>query len=459
MNKKNLILLGVLIAAIAITYFFEERANINNEKQKIIETSLLNADSLGDLKQVVGIKLNIEKRGPLYYDKNNNLRMNPNRLDEFFKILSGLKVISTLNQAEVSKVGLNFYIPDPTMKLAFKFEKGEMVFTLGKKLDYDQSFYMKVDKGQDSQVVLVRDDSPDPGTYENEDAYKKSDAKYKRLQVVFYLTNKYFQDTSVFRDFAYKVDGINFEKINISTFRNKRFSLSFAESTTNPAVPESLGYFDENWVSFHQALSKLEGKSLYFPADNKLLDEVLSQFEVVDREKRKYSLELYKKYGAENGYFLKTSFNNIIYQISPEDAQYFFVNVQDFWQKKWSPITKVFDLSLSFFNGKSLKVKIEDQELFKVLPETNLRPLEFKRIIEFFKSEGNHVSEMTEKPTEILKKNMLRVQFENKSLNVILEDNEVIIVDIAKKIKIHHYVGAKLPFSVNYADYIKATGP
>ena len=69
------------------------------------------------------------------------------------------------------------------------------------------------------------------------------------------------------------------------------------------------------------------------------------------------------------------------------------------------------------------------------------------------------MSEMTEKPTEILKKNMLRVQFENKSLNVILEDNEVIIVDIAKKIKIHHYVGAKLPFSVNYADYIKATGP
>ncbi len=466
MSKKNFILFSILIIAIAITYLFEERANILSEKEKLVATTLLNADSLGDLKSVKGVKLDFIKKDEYFYDQTNNLRLSKPRLDEFFHLLSNLKVTSTLNQTEVNKVGLKFYIPNPDVKLVFSFTNGEMVFTLGKKLDYDQSFYMEVKKDGQSEVMIVKDDSPDPGAYENEEQYQKSDAKYRRIQVVFLLTNKYFQDTSVFREFNYQSDKINFESMSIATFRNKRFSISFANSTTNPPVFNGLGYFDENWVSFLEAMTKLEGKTIFYPSEPKLLDEILSQIEVVDRDNRKYSLELYKKYDKQNGYFLKTSFNTIIYEIKAKDAEYFFVNVQDFWQKKLAPKEKVFNLSLTFFNGKNLAVKIEDQELFKVLTlnpaklkEADLRPLEFKRLLELLKSEGNHVSEMTEKPTEILKKNILRVQFENKSLNVILEDNEVILVDIEKKIKIHHYVGAKIPFSVNYADYSKGLGP
>ena len=32
-------------------------------------------------------------------------------------------------------------------------------------------------------------------------------------------------------------------------------------------------------------------------------------------------------------------------------------------------------------------------------------------------------------------------------------ENEVILVDFDEKMKIHHYVGAKLPFSIKYEDY------
>ncbi len=465
MNKKNLSLLGLLILALVLTYFFEERSNITSEKERMIASTLLSSDSLGDLQSLKGVKLDFYKKEGVFFDHSTNLKLSEARLNEFFQLLSNLKVTSTINKAEVTKVGLPFYIPDQEVKLHFTFSRGEMIFTLGKKLDYDQSFYMQVEKNGQSEVVIVRDDSPDPGAYANEEQYKKSDAKYRRIQVVFLLTNKYFEDTRVFQDFNYKPDTINFESMSIATFRNKRFSISFASSTTTPPVPNGLSYFDDNWVSFLNVMTKLEGKSLLFPSDPKLLDEVLSQIDVVDREKRKYSLELYKKYGEDKGYFLKTSFNKIIYVIKPQDAEYFFVNIQDFWQKRFAPKEKEFDLSLTFFNGKKLEVKVLDQELFKVLPgnsqkvkEADLRPLEFKRIIELLKSEGNHVSEMTEKPTEILKKNILRVQFENRSLNVILEDNEVVLVDIEKKLKIHHYVGAKIPFSVSLSDYYKGQG-
>ena len=69
--------------------------------------------------------------------------------------------------------------------------------------------------------------------------------------------------------------------------------------------------------------------------------------------------------------------------------------------------------------------------------------------------EGDHVSELNEKPSEILKKSIIRVNFENRSLSVILEENDAILVDIDHKIKIHHYVGATLPFSIKRTDYFE----
>lgn len=459
LKHKNLSLFILLILALGATYLFEERGNRQREEKEAKKSSLLDASTMGDIAGIEGVKLNFEKRGQVYYDKETNLRLREERLDEFFQILSGLKVKTFLNQEEVAKVSEGFYIPDPSMKMTFHFEKGQMTFILGKKLEYDQTFYMKVIRDNKSQVVVVSDESPDPGVYENDEQYKKSDAKYRRLQVVFLLTNKYFYDTRVFRDFNYADDKINFNTIKISTFRNKGYSISFKDSTTNPPPPKGIGYFDENWVSFHRFLSKLEGKSVYYPANPSLLDEVLSRFEVEDRENRKYTLDVYKKYGEENGYFLKSSLDNIIYQLKPEDARYFFVNVQDFWQKNFAPKSKSYNLSLGFYTGQNETVKIEDKELFKVLPssakwtESSLRALEFKRLIEFFKSEGNHVSELNLSPSDLLKKNILRVQFENKNLDVILEENEAIIVDRDNKIMLHHFVGQKLPFSIKYEDY------
>lgn len=443
------------------TYLLEERSNLIKEKNNEVKTSLLNMESLGNIKSISGVKIDIERIGDDYRDRVNHLRLSKDRLNEFFQILSFLRVKKIIREEDVKKVGFSFYIPDQSMKMTFNFENGEAVYTLGKKLDYDQSFYMEIKKNGQSQIAIVSDESPDPGIYQSDEEYKKSDAKYKRLEIIYLLTNKYFYDTRVFKDFHYESDKINFKKIEISTFRNKKYSLNFENQTSIPAPPRGVKYFEENWILFHQFLAKLEGKNLYYPADFSLLQEALSLFEVTDRKNRRYTLEVYKKYGNENGYFLKTSLNNIIYQLKPESGQYFFVNVQDFWSKKIIATKKEYPLTLTFFNGKKEAVKVYDKELFRVLPEdkkiseASLRTLEFKRLIEFLKTEGSMVEELHLNQSEIIKKNIIRVQFEDRNLSVILEENEAIIVDLDQKLMIHHYVGAKLPFSIKYEDYFK----
>ena len=464
-NHKNKVLLLLLILALLATYFFEERANIFKKEALDRQASLIFNDDLGELRGIKGLMINIEKRGVEYHDRDNNLKLSSARLDEFFQILAGLKTLAILSQEDVKKVGLNYYIPDPEMVMTFNFDKGDVSFVLGKKLEYDQTFYMQVLSGGKSNVVLVKDDSPDPNIYENDEQYKKSDAKFKRLQMIYYLTNKYFYDGRVFRNLDYSKEKINFDTITISTFRNKKYSINFKDSTTSPPAPASTGYFDDNWVSFHQTLTGLEAKSVTYPANFSLLDELLSYFEIVDRSGRKFNLELYKKYGEESGYFLKSSLDNLLYSIKPEDAQYFFANVQDFWNKKISPTQKNYLLKLVFFNQKEQVVDVVDGDLFKVTLAKNsvevdsISELQFKRLIDFIKSEGNHITDLIESPSNIVRKTILQLHFENRVLNVILEDNEVILVDLKNKLKIHHYVGKTIPFSIKYEDYFTPKKP
>jgi hypothetical protein len=335
-----------------------------------------------------------------------------------------------------------------------------MSFSLGKKLPYDQTFYMEVEKGGKKQIVIASDESPDPGVYQSDKDYQRSEAKYKRLQMIFMLTNLYFYDTRIFKDMYSDTEKIHFSEMAISTFRNKKFKINFKETKTIPEPPKGIDYFEENWISFHNALTHLEAKQAIAPYDSSALEEILSFFEVVDREGRKIELQLYKKFGELNGYFLKTSLDNVLYVLKPDDARYFFVNVQDFWKKSIGPKNKEYQLSVTFLDSSTEIIKITDKELFRAEgmganSKVKPRALEFKKLVDFIKMEGDHVSEMTEKPTEILKKNLMRVNFDNKSLSVILEDNDAILVDLESRIKIHHYVGAKIPFSLKKADYFE----
>jgi hypothetical protein len=460
-KNKNKWLFLLLAIAISLTYWFEERGNSNAIKLEQVRSQILNSENLGELVGVKGLKIDFIKRGEMYFSRDKEIQLSKDRLDEFFKILSGVKVKSFLSEADVLKVGRAFYIPDDALKMTFQFEKGEITFSLGKKLEFDQTFYMEITQNGQKRIVVANDDSPDPGAYKSDKEYRVSGAKYNRLSMIFMLTNLYFYDSRVFRDLYTDEKSINFEEITISTFRNKKYSINFKSTTTNPAPPKGIAYFEENWLTFHSALTKLQGRTVITPYEPSVLSEILSQFEIKDRNNRHIMLTLYKVFGEQKGYFLTSSLDKLLYVLKPEDAQFFFVNVQDFWKKNISPEGREYTLGLTFFNHLLDQVKITDKELFKVesinasTSKTTLKTLEFKKLIDFLKMTGDNVTVMTESPSEILRKNILRLNFENKVLSVILEDNDAILVDMDLKIKIHHYVGATLPFSIKRADYFE----
>lgn len=458
LKNRNFLLFIVLIVALSLTYIFEEKRNKDKAEELARKTAILDVNELGDLTAFSGIKLNVVKKGENYFAADNGLKLSPKKLEEFMKILSGLKIKKILTPEESKGIDRGFYIPNNDLFLNFHFKNGNLKFNLGKKLDYDQTFYMEVTRGNFSQLMIVADESPDPNVYQSDEEYRRSEFKYQRLQMLFYLTNVFFYETRLFADFAYTEDKINFKQIEIATFRNKKFTLDFEKSETIPPIYRGLNYFDQNWVEFLRNLHNIEAKTIYYPYNANKLDEALSVFNIEDRNGKKYSLEVYKKYGSLPGYFLKTSFNQILYELRAEEAKYFFVNVQDFWLKRIYPENSEYEFQLTFVKeaNQSFKINVSDKDIFNAsVAGKKVKLIELKKLIDFFKMHSDHVSELTLKPTELVGKMVMKLYFANRNIGVILEENDVLVVDLDNGLMLHHYVGSSIPFSIKSQDYFE----
>lgn len=458
LKNRNVLLFIALIIALGLTYVFEEKRNKDRAEELARKTAILDVNELGDLIAFAGIKLNVQKKGDLYFAADNGLALSPKKLEEFMKILSGLKIKKILSPEETKGIDRSFYIPNNDLFLNFQFKNGGLKFNLGKKLDYDQTFYMEVTRGNFSQLMIVADESPDPNVYQSDEEYRRSEFKYQRLQMLFYLTNVFFYETRLFSEFHYAEDKINFKQIEIATFRNKKFSLNFEKSETVPPVYKGLSYFDQNWVEFLRSLQNVEAKTIYYPFNANKLDEALSVFNIEDRTGKKYSLEVYKKYGSLPGYFLKTSFNNILYELRTEDAKFFFVNVQDFWLKRIYPDNPDYEFELKFTKEAipSIKFSVSDKDIFNASAVgKKVKLIELKKLIDFFKMHSDHVSELTDKPTELVGKMVMKLYFANRNIGVILDENDVLVVDLDNGLALHHYVGSSIPFSIKSLDYFE----
>lgn len=460
MKKSNLILLAVLILGLTATYFFHEK---RNSEEALIEDSssrLLDFSTLGDIKRFTTQKADIVKEGEKYFLRDSRYAVNGRRLEEVFTILSNIKTQSIIPLSEIQNLGRSAYIPDDQMRIGFYFESETIFFTLGKKLDFDQTFYLEVERlknnRSDKVLVIAKDSSLDEGVYQSEEEMKKSDAKYRRLQAIFFLGESFYRDLRIFKD-RYSSESIDIREISFATFRNKKFTVSFEKTKTFPEAPTGVKYFADNWISFYRTVLALNARGIMTTFKPELLKEPLSVVEILDRDNKKEEFTLYRKYGSLSGYFLVSTLEKSLFELDQDQARYFLLNIQDFWEKKVALPGKVFDLELSQDNAQQLKVKIRDLELFRAEPLSKLDPdnVNLKKLIDFLKTESNHISKVEKSDRELIQKVRFRMKIDNVLYKVIYEDSDLIFLDTQRNIMYHYYVGNEAPIDLDIKRYWK----
>jgi len=464
LKYKKITLSAILLLGLTLTYIYEEKWQVHQDFLQISQTEIFHQLNIDNLEQVQAIKFNILVRNSVFYTKSDReIKASRSKVLELVDVLKKLKVDRVMSN---DKASFNWHA-DLKMTIAFAGRKLEI--QLGDKQVFSRKFYMLVKEGGKESVYLISDLSADPMAYQTDEEYQKSDYHYKRLQMIFYLTNIFFYETKVFSDEGYVEDKINFNLVEVATFRNTKFSLNFETSQTSPAPFKGIEYFDDNWLALHRTLSFLQGKNLITPYNESLLSEPLSIMTIVDRRKKFFELQLFKSYGSLKGYFLKvrTEVQGVshlwehLYELSPEVAQHFFVNVQDFWDKRIIKNSSEISISFSSLNKNSKnqqtdQFKISNKDLFNVyaisthLQNHKLNINQFKKLFDLLNSQADHVEEYK---LPIDGQRLMIIGINDNTYQFYKVYNTLSILDEKNKIVWSYYLGSELPFGVMNKDY------
>lgn len=324
--KKNVILFFIAVGLATFTYFFQELKDREAFEEAEKRGMLLDIEKLGELKGFQLPKVSLTKQGEHYLLTSGEMA-DERKIDWFMKILSGIRMKRTLPDNDWTPQKRAQFFPGEEEKIEFVFENGRVSFLLGKKLDFDQSFYMEVFDGKKFSRVVAFDAGEMETIYDKEQGHR-SDHRYRRFQSLFYLDTKFFKDYRLFRYWMGKKWSLL--EVTIDNKGNRKYSLNFPEAQTNPKVPFFLKRNDKMMKAFEEELVKLQGK-FYAPENLNLKEgELLSEM-VVNSTQGEARLKLYRS--SENKkYYIQSNLGDRTYEVEDKYSQSFLRPVQDFWQ-------------------------------------------------------------------------------------------------------------------------------
>ena len=437
---KNKILFFVLIIFCGAIYLFDELAQTRRDELSDKKSRLFDPEKLGEIRSIKTPGIKLTKKNGFFYTQNETL-VDADKLDYFFDRLSQIRIKRILKKSELKEVNTKVLFPNLREMVTFTFQQEKLSFLLGKKLDVDQSFYMEVQRKTGNTQLIAYDPSFMDGPYLKKDE-ATSPRKYFRLKTLLSLDDKYFKDNHIFKKKYFK--DIVFSKASVSNIRNRPFSLNFSTKTSTPETYPELPYLQNAFLNFQNSIKSLMANESYYSFTKKKLKEKLSTM-ILEASGKSHQLQLFRRYGKLSGYFVMTSFDKVLYEIDGKSASLFFLNVQDFWDRRPLPFQfgmkdELFEMS--FDEGNRLKLKLPYRKGFHVLMDDKnekIRPVK-KNFISLFSlliRQADHVSQ-----SDILDlkkvKSKIQLYFDGFVIHAMLKNNELLLFNQVKKI-IYHY--------------------
>jgi len=323
--KANAIYFLILTCLLSFTYFFQEL----KEREKFDE---LDRREVLFNEKVYGPFLGFNLNGTDFFrdvdgkfKTKKNIPISQERVLKVLNILSGLRIEKVLPiEQESFKKSKELFLPNKEQKITFKFKNNKMVFTLGQKLSYSQSFYFKIKGGKKTIWGIAKDVSDFKALYQKEN-YENSSKRYNRLSSVLGLEEDYFINKKIIGHFS-KVNKIQFLGVG-----GEKFSLDLRKNSTFPTHFEGLSYSKAKFNVFKNDLMKLKATSIVENWERKKLSKKLVSMTFSSNDKETFKLELFGKYGNEKSFFVVKSGRPLLYKINQNNLLPFVVSVQDFW--------------------------------------------------------------------------------------------------------------------------------
>lgn len=442
--KKNLILLIILAGSLVFTYWYEE---LGGEKKRLSQKqakALFQNKNLGELKAIKFPKFNLILKDGKYFTKENNYPADKKKTEKIIEVLSALEVVSIIDKEKI-KSPRKYFFPQEDLYFSFEFERGELSYRLGAKLDYSQEFYVEVGLGNEKNLVVAKDSTPQYGVYQ-EKSLERSSQKYDRFKYILSLREKDLFDTNPFKN-----QPLVLGKVMVENSRNKKFEIDFVKKTTNPLTFKNLSYKVDLFDEYAEKLANLKGINIHFDPASKDLSDLESTLLFPQKA------SLYKTFKGREGYFLKVDGDKDLYELSQKDSALFFSNIQDFWNKEIINPEFYHTPATFIFEGKpKVSVRIKDSKPFEVQSfdaPFKINQDSFKKIYSLLLNPAERVAEFDDYLKEGLNKSLFNIQVNDLMFKIFKTKNELLFVNEKDKLVYIYDVGIENPIEVKFENY------
>ncbi|OFZ73367.1 MAG: hypothetical protein A2451_04495 [Bdellovibrionales bacterium RIFOXYC2_FULL_39_8] len=380
--------------------------------------------------------------------------------------MSNIKVKRYFTEREIKDKSRLDYFPEDNNEILFYFESGEVAFVLGKKLDFDQTFYMEIQSRDRRQWAVAYDSSENSGPY-NAEEESNNPGRYNRIKHVLNLDEGFFYDTHIFRSKLGKKIADVWSEVKLSLIDGKSFSINFNNRTTNPPVYAGIGYLGPYFTELSQKFLALKGTSMVLDFQPVELAEELASLQFKDLKGVEEELKLYTRYMKRSGLFVRAMFSNNLYEVDRPVADLFLIKVQDLWDKRLfslnSDIGKqniFFEINFEDHAPAQLKIPFsETLTVNRIDPGPPPKVENFKKLFRFLTLSMADSVTFFDKTADtttaeaMLEKTQFKMKFEDFDVALIFDKGEIIIINEKYNIQLHYIVGERDIIKFAYDDY------
>lgn len=434
--KKNLLLLGVFIALLTVTYFVQEKRTSEQRVTAQAEIQVLKEE----LKTLSFNDVEAELKGGKWYSGKTLLSHN-----NFGPVVKKLKSVSFIRDIEGE---WKTFFPHP---LTVKVNGVEWTFG---ELSLDrQSFYMAVGKKimladiQGESIELTRNEADIAAI------------KYNELKAYFHKNLEELKETQLFRFY----ENLTAEKVFIESEGRLGFELDFKTNTTTPPPISGITVHDGLRNKFTTLLTQMNLRA-EIPYDEKLKVHRLGVIEFINAD-RKIRWELWLRGKAAADSVIIDPDSKRAFSMIGGTLRAYFIQVQDYWDKKIIPLEKFKDfttLPVDFSQGKkSARLLIQNKEPMGF--EAQGHKVMTDHLITFFQvilnlgpyDQADRVSQLSKtERQQILSEDHLRLHVLDQDLVVWRKLEEVIVVNLTQGFKAH-FILSRENISTRFEDMLK----
>jgi len=361
--KKNLLLFLGLIILLGTTYIVHERGDELNQKAHLEKHQLFNPEKLGEILSFSNGVATLERTETGFVTTNQKIKVDQRKFDSAMEILAPIQAKRFLINEELEDLQFNLAFPHLNYKFSFKFERGEVEYLIGEKLQFSQDFYMRVKWRYDGEeevvkTVIATDVSPSEGVYSQE-TYHLSDRKYVRLLSLVFLDEEFFADTRLLPN----LNPESLLSLSLENMHNRQFEIDFQNNEVKPKPFDNLNSNLNEIQILKTLLTNISGDRLISHYEKKHLGDLIATMKIRLQDQKPVELKLYQNYKSHGEMVATSSLVTGLLPIMPAEANIFLRGHQFFWDRtpmiEWENL-RLQNLDESMVIFQSLPVEIKD---------------------------------------------------------------------------------------------------